>query len=224
MDLSQNLSAVRRRIEQACYRVGRDPKSVKLLPVTKSVGIQQVEKLTQLGINAFAENRVQQGTKRLELFPHVEWHLIGTLQSNKVRHCQHFSLIHSLDRPRLAEELNRRAVQWGKVANVLIQVNISQELSKHGLAADKVLEFGKRVVDNYSNIRLRGLMGMAPFVDPEKTRGYFRKLADLQQELRIKVKPDLDILSMGMSNDFEIAIEEGSTLVRVGSALFEEEV
>ncbi|NMB39158.1 MAG: YggS family pyridoxal phosphate-dependent enzyme [Firmicutes bacterium] len=224
MDLSFNLSTVRTRIAQACARVGRDPKSVKLLAVTKAVSDDVVAELLRLGISSFGENRVQQGRKRAELFPQADWHLIGSLQTNKVKHCQDFSLIHSLDRLKLAEELNSRAVKWQKSVDVLIQVNISREASKHGLPVEKVCEFAKRVTQEFEYLNLCGLMGMAPFTEPEKTRNCFRELADLQQELKVKVKPDLEVLSMGMSNDFEVAVEEGSTLVRIGSALFKGEV
>ncbi len=224
MDLSSNLSTVRTRINQACVRAGRDPKLVKLLPVTKAVSNDVVAELLRLGINSFGENRVQQGKKRAELFPQADWHLIGTLQTNKAKYCQDFSLIHSLDRLKIAEELNIRAVQWQKPVDVLIQVNISREASKHGLPVEKVYEFAKRITQEFDHLNLCGLMGMAPFTEPEKTRSYFRELAELQQELMVKVKLDLEVLSMGMSNDFEVAVEEGSTLVRIGSALFKGEV
>ncbi|NLM68844.1 MAG: YggS family pyridoxal phosphate-dependent enzyme [Firmicutes bacterium] len=223
MNLSQNLEIIRSRIDQACARVNRDPKSVKLIAVTKSVDDATVKQLIELGLNSFGENRVQLAKRRSEAFPQSDWHLIGTLQTNKVKYCRNFSLIHSLDRVKLAEELNKYAVRWDKQVDVLIQVNISNEASKHGLKPNEVIEFAKLVTEEYTSLNICGLMGMAPFVEPAAVRPYFRALAQLHEQLKREVKEDADILSMGMSNDFEVAIEEGATMVRIGSALFTEE-
>ncbi len=223
MNLSQNLEIIRSRIDQACARVNRNPKSVKLIAVTKSVDDATVKQLIELGLNSFGENRVQLAKRRSEAFPQSDWHLIGTLQTNKVKYCRNFSLIHSLDRVKLAEELNKYAVRWDKQVDVLIQVNISNEASKHGLKPNEVIEFAKLVTEEYTSLNICGLMGMAPFVEPAAVRPYFRALAQLHEQLKREVKEDADILSMGMSNDFEVAIEEGATMVRIGSALFTEE-
>ena len=223
MNLSQNLEWYRSSIDQACARVNRDPKSVKLIAVTKSVDDATVKQLIELGLNSFGENRVQLAKRRSEAFPQSDWHLIGTLQTNKVKYCRNFSLIHSLDRVKLAEELNKYAVRWDKQVDVLIQVNISNEASKHGLKPNEVIEFAKLVTEEYTSLNICGLMGMAPFVEPAAVRPYFRALAQLHEQLKREVKEDADILSMGMSNDFEVAIEEGATMVRIGSALFTEE-
>lgn len=223
MNLSQNLEIIRSRIDQVCARVNRDPKSVKLIAVTKSVDDATVKQLIELGLNSFGENRVQLAKRRSEAFPQSDWHLIGTLQTNKVKYCRNFSLIHSLDRVKLAEELNKYAVRWDKQVDVLIQVNISNEASKHGLKPNEVIEFAKLVTEEYTSLNICGLMGMAPFVEPAAVRPYFRALAQLHEQLKREVKEDADILSMGMSNDFEVAIEEGATMVRIGSALFTEE-
>ena len=223
MNLSQNLEIIRSRIDQACARVNRDPKSVKLIAVTKSVDDATVKQLIELGLNSFGENRVQLAKRRSEAFPQSDWHLIGTLQTNKVKYCRNFSLIHSLDRVKLAEELNKYAVRWDKQVDVLIQVNISNEASKHGLKPNEVIEFAKLVTEEYTSLNICGLMGMAPFVETAAVRPYFRALAQLHEQLKREVKEDADILSMGMSNDFEVAIEEGATMVRIGSALFTEE-
>lgn len=223
MNLSQNLEIIRSRIDQACARVNRNPKSVKLIAVTKSVDDATVKQLIELGLNSFGENRVQLAKRRSEAFPQSDWHLIGTLQTNKVKYCRNFSLIHSLDRVKLAEELNKYAIRWDKQVDVLIQVNISNEASKHGLKPNEVIEFAKLVTEEYTSLNICGLMGMAPFVEPAAVRPYFRALAQLHEQLKREVKEDADILSMGMSNDFEVAIEEGATMVRIGSALFTEE-
>lgn len=224
MGLSKNIATIQARIGQACIRANRDPNEVKLIAVTKTVDIDTVDKLRKLGLSEFGENRIQSARAKTGAFPDSKWHFIGTLQTNKVKYCQNFSLIHSLDRLNLAREIDKRARQWGKVMDVLLQVNISEEDSKHGLAINQVLDFAKRVEQDFSWINLRGLMGMAPYVEADHTREYFKRLADLYNEIKSRVNSEVDVLSMGMSNDFEIAIEEGATLVRIGSALFEGEV
>lgn len=224
MGMKENIVQINARIEQACERSKRDVDSVKLLAVTKSVGPSMVEKLQQLGIMECGENRVQQARKRVESYPNISWHLIGSLQTNKVKYCQGITMIHSLDRVNLAQAINCRAQGWNQIMDCLIQVNISREDHKHGVAVEQVLDFATLVVNDYSNINLRGLMGMAPNVDAEQAREFFQELAELQNKVASQVKADVDVLSMGMSNDFEVAIEEGSTLVRIGTALFEWEV
>lgn len=221
--LSENLRNIRTRIAQACERVNRDPEEVKLLAVTKEVDNDMLYKLEQAGVSCFGENRIQQARTRLDLFPNIEWHFIGSLQTNKVRYCKDFSLIHSLDRLNLAKALSRRAEQWNQSFDVLVQVNIGGEKSKHGIKPIETVSFVKKIKNEFPNIRIKGLMGMAPFGKPEEARPSFRKLAQLQQDIITETSLNPSILSMGMSNDFEIAIEEGATLIRVGTALFEGE-
>lgn len=223
MGLTENLENIRTRIAQACARVNRNPKEVKLLAVTKSVDEEMLAKLAQAGVKSFGENRIQQARTRLKLFPDIEWHFIGSLQTNKVRYCKDFTLIHSLDRLNLAEALNRRAQQWNKQVNVLVQVNISGEESKHGVKPSETLSFVKTISEQFPNLNIKGLMGMAPYGSPESTRPYFKTLANLQKQIADETDLQPTVLSMGMSNDFEIAIEEGATLIRVGTALFEGE-
>ncbi len=222
MDLKLNLLNIQKRITQACERAGRHPDEVTLLAVSKYVSDEAVESLARLGVKSFGESRIQQARNRLERFPDLNWHFIGSLQTNKVKYAQGFSLIHSLDRLALAQEVNARAQQWNGMVDMLIQVNISEEISKHGVPLDQLNEFASRLSE-FANINVRGLMGMAPFVVASETRSYFRRLNELQEELKLLTNWSMDILSMGMSNDFEIAIEEGSTLIRVGTALFGEE-
>ncbi|HKM17088.1 MAG: YggS family pyridoxal phosphate-dependent enzyme [Firmicutes bacterium] len=223
MDLQQNLQTIRSRISQACARTGRDPSSITLVAVTKAVSDRTVQQLIELGVGTFGENRAIPGQRRSGLFPQVKWHLIGPLQSNKVKYCRDFDLIHSLERLKIATLLNQKAAEWDKQINVLIQVNISGEDAKHGLGIGDVLDFARILIRECPNLNLRGLMGMAPYVEPEKTRSCFQALARLHEQLRARVKSDADVLSMGMSNDFEVAVEEGATMVRIGSALFMEE-
>ncbi len=225
MYIAKNVAQVQERIAEACARVGRNPDEVSLLAVTKYASEEQIDKLIASGVRTLGESRVQQGTQRMERFGHqdIEWHLIGSLQTNKVKYCRNFSLIHSLDRWRLAEELEKRAAQWGKRQDVLVQVNISGEDTKHGLEPKDTLEFVRKLTEECPHIRTRGLMVMAPHVEPELTRPYFRRTRELYEQIRSTLNLDWDVLSMGMSGDFEVAVEEGATLVRIGSALFREE-
>lgn len=223
MSIQENLQRVQARMKQAAKCSGRCELDVHLLGVTKFAADRDVQELIHAGLTVFGENKIQNASKRIQLFPEAQWHFIGNLQTNKVRYCQHFTLIHSLDRWRLAETLNTQAQQWGKVQDVLIQVNVSGEESKNGLAPSEAHDFVKRVLLECPHVRVRGLMTMAPFFDPEATRPVFRATKVLYDELQQQLGVTWDILSMGMTNDFEVAIEEGATLVRIGSALFAKE-
>ncbi len=218
--LEENYQRVLTEIAEAARRSGRDPADVKLVAVTKTVGIAEVRRAITLGIADFGENRVQDAAEKVETIPEVRWHFIGHLQSNKAKDVLPFySLIHSLDRLSLAEALQNCAERFDRTAEVLIQVNVSGESSKYGMKPEELPGF-LRKISIYDRLRIRGLMTMAPFVeDPEETRPFFRKLRLLRDENK---KQDLELheLSMGMTNDFVIAIEEGATMVRIGSALF----
>jgi len=220
MSIRKNLQDVQARIKKAAEKSGRSESDVQLLGVTKYASDREVQELVCLGVTQLGESRIQDAKKRLQLFPNVKWHFIGRLQTNKVRYCEHFSLIHSLDRWNLAEVLQRRASQWGRVQDVLIQVNVSGEGSKTGLAPREIKDFAEKVLGECPNLRVRGLMTMAPFVEPEETRTFFRETRLTYEGLQEELGVSWDILSMGMTNDFEVAIEEGATLVRIGSALF----
>lgn len=223
MSIRENLENVQARIKKAAGLSGRSDSDIRLLGVTKYASDEEVRELIRAGLTTLGENRVQNAQTRLASFPEAEWHFIGRLQTNKVRYCQLFSLIHSLDRWNLAEALNDRAEQWGKVQDVLIQVNVSGEDSKTGLSYEDAGAFARRVLQECKNLRVRGLMTMAPLVEPEDTRQFFRETKQLYDELQNELGVVWDILSMGMTNDFEVAIEEGATLVRIGSALFSKE-
>lgn len=224
MDISERWNHIQHKVQMACERVGRDPDEVTVLAVTKNASDAMVAAARELGIRDMGENRIQQARQRLADFPEIHWHFIGTLQTNKIKHCRDFVLIHSLDRWRLAEALNDQGERWSKRVPVLVQVNPGGEEQKHGLAADEARRFVLQVVDACPHLEVRGLMAMAPYVeDPEDVRPVFRWVKQLQVQLQ-KDGLDMPVLSMGMTNDFEVAVEEGSTLVRVGSALFREEV
>lgn len=208
------LLEVKQRIKLACQRVNRDPSEVKLVAVSKNHKIDEIkEKIIDQEHIILGENRIQEWRSKLEL-ENIEWHLIGNLQRNKVKYCLPFHTIHSLNSQRLADELNKFGKKNNHIFKVLIEVNTSNEESKQGIAIDKVEEL-RDYCQSLDNLDLDGLMTMAPYsTEPEEARAYFVKLRELRDRL------GLGNLSMGMSGDFEVAIEEGSTIIRVGSAVF----
>ena len=224
MSVAEHIGEVRRRIERAALLAGRDPASVRLVAVSKTKPAAAVAEAFAFGQLVFGENYVQElVAKTAELPPEISWHFIGSLQSNKVRQIAGLvELIHSVDRLSLAREIDRQWGAIGRVCEVLIQVNISQEESKGGTSCEALSDLVSEVA-KLPNLAVRGLMTMPPFFDdPEAARPYFRELARLSREIEAARIPGVEMreLSMGMSGDFEAAIAEGSTLVRVGSALF----
>ncbi|HEY6873111.1 MAG TPA: YggS family pyridoxal phosphate-dependent enzyme [Geobacteraceae bacterium] len=226
MTIAGNLKIVQDKISAAALRVGRDPAEVRLVAVSKTKPAALVEEAARCGQRLFGENYVQELTvKAAEVRERVEWHFIGGLQSNKVRQIAGMvTMIHSVDRLSLAREIDRQWGELGKVCDVLIQVNVAREATKCGTTADGLPELVAAVA-RLPHLRVRGLMTMPPFFDnPEKARPYFRELRRLAGVIagRDMAGVAMAELSMGMSGDFEVAIEEGATLVRVGSALFGE--
>jgi pyridoxal phosphate enzyme (YggS family) len=221
--IKENLLRVTERIEKAARRVGRDPKEVNLVAVSKTVESARIKEAIEAGVSIMGENYVQEAQKKIEEIGRpVAWHFIGHLQTNKAKHAiRLFEMIHSLDSLPLAEELNRRAEQGGQVAKVMIEVNISGEATKFGTDEEKVFSIARGIL-NLNHLSLEGLMTMPPYFDsPEMSRPYYIKLRELKEKM-IREGIPLKELSMGMSNDFEIAIEEGATYVRVGTAIFGE--
>lgn len=225
MSIKQNLEEIGARIQRACLKTGRDPATVRLVAVSKLHPAQAVVEAADAGQMIFGENYVQELLEKADqIGVKLQWHLIGHLQSNKVKYLPGVvSLIHTVDRLSLAKEINR---QWqnkaGKPCNILVQVNISGEASKSGTTADDAKELVSQVAQ-LPFIRVQGLMTMPPFFDdPEAARPYFAGLRKLADEIRAMQLENviMDELSMGMSGDFEVAIEEGATLVRVGTAIF----
>lgn len=224
--LAGNLAAVQQRISQAAGRAGRDPATVRLVAVSKTRPAADVEAAALAGQRLFGENYVQElVAKAAAVQQPVEWHCIGHLQSNKVRQLAGIvTMVHSVDRLSLAEEISR---QWGRIGSrcdILVQVNVAQESTKSGTTALEALELVRQVAV-LPHLQVRGLMTMPPFFDdPEAARPYFRQLRLLSEQIRAAELPgvEMDELSMGMSGDFEVAIEEGATLVRVGTAIFGE--
>jgi PLP dependent protein len=226
--IHQNVAAVQERISAATRRSGRDPDEVALMAVTKTVPIERIREAYDAGIRFFGENRVQEfATKAAALgdLRNAEWHMIGHLQTNKAgKACELFSAIDSVDSLRLAEKLNPAAGHLGKRLPVLIEVNVGGEKAKSGVVPESAdLEELLVAAPKLSQLEVRGLMTVPPFTeDPQLARPYFRKLRELRDQIAARQLPGLtmDVLSMGMSHDFEIAIEEGSTCVRVGTAIF----
>jgi pyridoxal phosphate enzyme (YggS family) len=225
-EMVERLGKIEERIAQAARRAGRDPQSVRLVAVSKTKPAAAISDAFACGQRIFGENYVQELVgKQAELAQDITWHFIGNLQSNKVRQIAgRVDLIHSVDRLSLAAEIDRQWGALGKVCDVLIQVNISREETKGGASSEELLDLVREVA-LLPHLRVKGLMTMPPFFDdPEAARPYFRKLRELAREIEAAGIAGVEMreLSMGMSGDFEAAIEEGATLVRVGSALFGE--
>ena len=220
--IAQHLESVQARITAACAQAGRSADSVRLLAVSKTHGPEAVREAAACGQVLFAENRVQEAAAKIPECPgHLQWHLIGHLQSNKAALAARlFDWVHSVDSPKLLELLNQQAAEAGRTLNVLVQVNVSGERSKSGLAPHagiEVLELGNRL----GNVQIRGLMTIPPLTeDPEKARPYFQKLRELRDSWAQQTGLALAELSMGMTHDMVVAIEEGATIVRVGTGIF----
>lgn len=222
MDLAANLENIRRRIAAACARAGRDPGSVTLLAVSKGQPPEAVRAAADLGLTLFGENKVQEAKAKIPLCPgRLHWHLVGHLQSNKARDAVHwFEMIQSLDSLALAAELQKQAEKAAKTVPVLLEVNVAGEASKFGYRPEQLLA-ELPDLNAFPRLEIQGLMTLAPWTpDPEKVRPVFRRLRELKAECEQRLGAPLAHLSMGMSGDFEVAIEEGATLVRLGTALF----
>jgi pyridoxal phosphate enzyme (YggS family) len=221
MDIAANLDSVRRRITEACSRAGRDPAAITLLTVSKGHPAETVRAAADLGLTFFGENRVQEARAKIGLCPNrLRWHLIGHLQSNKCRDAVHFfEMIQSVDSLVLAQEINKWAEKSAKTMQILIEVNVAGESSKFGYSPEKVLAELKEI-NALPRIEVHGLMTVAPFSqDSEKIRPVFRRLRELKAQCEDLFGAPLPHLSMGMSGDFEVAVEEGATIIRLGSAI-----
>ena len=221
--IRENVLTVREAIERAAERAGRRPEEIRLVAASKTVDIERIQAAIEAGIKILGENYVQEAMKKSEaLEKPVSWHFVGHLQKNKARHAvKLFDMIHSVDSIPLAEELNKRAERMSRTIEVLVEVNLSGEASKWGVTEEDAMPLTHRIRE-LENLAFRGLMTMPPFLDdPEDSRPYFVGLRKLAERIvRGGIHPGPLELSMGMSNDFPIAIEEGATLVRVGTAIF----
>lgn len=222
--ISENIENIRKNIDAACKRSGRDPKDVLLLAVSKTVDVDRIKVAVDCGLNSLGENRVQEIMEKYEpMGENVKWHLIGHLQTNKVKYIiDKVELIHSVESIKLAEEINKQAKKHNLVMDVLVEVNMADEESKFGVKPEKTESFIRELA-LMDNIRVRGLMTVAPNVENgEENRVYFRNMKQLLVDINAKNinNINMDILSMGMTGDYETAVEEGATIVRVGTGIF----
>jgi pyridoxal phosphate enzyme (YggS family) len=224
-DIQNNFSAVMQRIAKAAQNCGRDPQSVRLVVVAKTQPAGLVRAAIEAGAGIIGENYIQEARNKFEALVNqpANWHFIGHLQSNKAKYAvRMFELIHSVDSVKLAAELNKQARNTGKTQAILVQVNISNEPTKSGVQQERALDL-IRAIAAHQNLSIQGLMTMPPFFDaPERARPCFAALRQLRDQVEECLEIPLKDLSMGMTGDFEVAIEEGATLVRIGTAIFGE--
>ncbi|KAF2960658.1 MULTISPECIES: YggS family pyridoxal phosphate-dependent enzyme [unclassified Thermotoga] len=226
MGLKENLERVFNRMKNAALRANRDPSEVRLVVASKYASVQEMEKLVSFGVREFGENRAQDLVRKSEYFKGkpIIWHFIGRIQTNKVKYIvPRCELIHSVWREEELKEIEKRAEKLGKIQKILLEVNVFKEETKAGLLVEEIEGFLK-LCQKFPHIEVLGFMTMAPYTeDPEEVRWGFRTLRELRDELADKFSGNVKLkeLSMGMSNDFEVAIEEGATMVRIGSVIFE---
>ena len=222
--LKDALIEVENNILDACERLGRNPEEVTLIAVSKTKPVEMLQEVYNEGIRDFGENYVQELADKIEIMPKdIRWHMIGHLQRNKVKYLVgKVACIHSVDSLRLAEVINERSIKLGVVTEIMAEVNIAGEESKFGFTRDEVFDFAEKV-STMEGVKLVGLMTSAPYVnDPEENRQYFREMKSLSVDINEKNINNINIteLSMGMTNDYIVAVEEGATHVRVGTAIF----
>ena len=223
--IRRNLDEIRARMAAAAEHSGRAPEAVTLVCVTKNRSLDEIQAALDAGVPIVAENRVQEAAQKIPALPHtVAWHLVGHLQRNKVKQAiELFDMIHSVDSLRLAEEIEKRAAAAQEIVPVLVEVNVAAEASKFGVTPEEASDLAA-TMNTMPNVDLAGLMTMAPFVDDaEEVRPVFRALRELRDRIRQEHGLELPHLSMGMTQDYEVAIEEGATMVRIGSAIFQKE-
>ena len=222
--IQDNLEQIRHRIKMAVQKAGRNIEDITLVAVSKTYPVEDIKAAYEFGCTEFGENRVQELVAKIDLIKEpVKWHLIGHLQTNKVKYIiGKTALIHSVDNLKLAEEIQRQSVKKDVITDILLEVNVAKEESKHGVLMEEALDLVKKV-EELSHVRMKGLMTVAPFVeDPEENRQIFRQLYDLSVDIQKQKFNNIStsILSMGMSNDYEVAIEEGATMIRIGTGIF----
>ena len=224
--VKENLGQVLKNIEQACQKSGRDPKEVTLISVSKTKPVPMLEEAYRAGSRDFGENKVQEIMDKYPVLPKdIHWHMIGHLQRNKVKYIvDKVCLIHSVDSLRLAEEISSQAEKKQVEVDILVEVNIAQEESKFGVSCEEAIQLVE-AISKLPHIHIQGLMAIAPFVEnPEDNRGYFRQIKQLSVDIMKKNIDNVSMsaLSMGMTGDYMVAVEEGSTMVRVGTGIFGE--
>ena len=224
--LKENLINVENNIMKACEKAGRNRSEVTLIAVSKTKPVEMLQEVYDEGIRYFGENKVQEMCDKMEVMPKdINWNMIGHLQTNKVKYIVgKTSLIHSVDSLKLAEEIQKQAIKNNVIVDILVEVNIANEETKFGISKEETIQMVKDIA-KLDHIRIKGLMTIAPFVEnPEENRVHFQKMHQLLLDIKSKNIDNIDmsILSMGMTNDYEVAIEEGATMVRVGTGIFGE--
>ncbi len=224
--LKENLTKVEENIQKACDKTGRKRSEVTLIAVSKTKPVEMLQEIYNEGIREFGENKVQEMCEKMELMPQdIKWNMIGHLQTNKVKYIiGKTSLIHSVDSLKLAEEIQKQAVKHDVTADILVEVNIANEESKFGISKDETIQM-VRDIAKLDHLKIKGLMTIAPFVEnPEDNRLYFREIKQLSVDINNQNidNVSMDVLSMGMTGDYMVAIEEGATMVRVGTGIFGE--
>lgn len=222
--LQENLTLVDKKIQKACEAAGRDRREVTLIAVSKTMPVKTLQRAYDLGVRVFGENKVQELTEKYDALPKdICWHMIGHLQRNKVKYIiDKVDLIHSVDSIRLAETIEKEAQKCNRTVNILIEVNVARENSKFGLMPEEIDKFIDKIAE-FSYLRVKGLMTIAPYVDdPEENRPVFAGLRKLSVDIAKKNVNNItmSVLSMGMTNDYQVAVEEGATMVRVGTGIF----
>ncbi len=222
--IAENIAKIKQRIRESCLKVGRSPDEVTIVAVTKTVPVDKIKEVINLGIVDIGENRVQELLEKRSSIENVRWHFVGHLQTNKVKYIVDFiHLIHSVDSLKLALEIDKRAKKINRVIDILIEVNTSGEKIKYGVKPDEVVELVRQISENCDFVKIKGLMTVAAFLpNPEDVRPMFKLLREIRDEVaKFNFKNvEMRHLSMGMSNDFGVAVEEGATLVRIGTAIF----
>lgn len=226
-EIQENYKKVRDTIDETCKRIGRDPSEVTLIAVSKTKPLECIEELIKIDVNEFGENKPQElREKFVSVSKPVRFHQIGHLQTNKVKYViDKAVLIHSVDSMKLAQTIEKEAAKKDVIAKILIEVNYADEESKFGVKKDQVLQLVKDISSSFSHIKIMGLMTIAPFVDdPEENRPIFKGMHQLLLDIKSQNidNVDMSVLSMGMTNDYIVAVEEGATMVRVGTAIFGE--
>lgn len=222
--IRENYQAVEQKVCEACKRSKRAREEVTLIAVSKTKPVSMIQEAIKAGATVFGENKVQELCEKYEELPkHLHWHMIGHLQRNKVKYIvDKAELIHSVDSLRLAQEINKEAIKKELTVNILVEVNVAEEESKFGVGVEETEDLIREIA-KLSNIKVQGLMTIAPYVEnPEENRGVFRTLKKLAVDIKMKNIDNvrMDVLSMGMTGDYEVAIEEGATMVRVGTGIF----
>ncbi len=222
--ISDNVQKIKQKIREVCLKTGRNPEEVTIVAVTKTVPVERIIEVINAGIYDIGENKVQELLEKRKLIENVRWHFVGHLQTNKVKYIVDFVyLIHSVDSFKLALEIEKRAKRINRIVDVLIEVNTSGEQTKYGVKPEEALNLVRQISENCEYVRVNGLMTVAAYLpNPENVRPMFRTLRELRDEISKFNFRNVEMkhLSMGMSNDYEVAVEEGATIVRIGTAIF----